>query len=546
MKKLLLSLGLGVISTFGVLADDYFVYQNGLLRPGIKEYSWWNASIDFQASNPVTPGAGNVMEFKAADRAENTNASMGLNQEEGLNTGILSDATLTFQWYAIGTGKYTIRLTSVSEENYTFTVDASNAGKWNTTKLSVPEVFPKVSEEWYYNENNGVGYVFSIILEDGKDDDVIYFNNIIYTDINMNWVPGKREVKAPEAVPVPTQNADDVLSIFSSAYTPATTFNIGYWGQTTNSTLKEIDGNEVYYLKNFNYLGWELNSDIDISDYDYMHVDFWTAYETPFGFTPISREGTAKEKSIVMSNVVLNEWNEYNISLEDWADAGLDLSKIFQIKFDQGAGVECYIANVYFWKGEGTGDDNGDDDNGDDDNNDKAGAVFQGSQSGTYTQTMSADDVKDYPYTLNYDITYNEDRTLTLTGTFEWPEGEPVGATDGLNIVVPGIWVATDGKQGTFYTTDVTFNEGETVKITFQTAVALGNVETIVNYVVGSSSEGEGPGDTTGIISIDDFTGVDIYTLSGIRVAKGVDFNEVKNSLNPGLYIVGGKKVMVK
>lgn len=39
---------------------------------------------------------------------------------------------------------------------------------------------------------------------------------------------------------------------------------------------------------------------------------------------------------------------------------------------------------------------------------------------------------------------------------------------------------------------------------------------------------------------------VDIYTLSGVTVAKGVNFNEVKSALTPGLYIVGGKKVIVK
>lgn len=542
MKKLLLTLGVSLLAFMGVQADDYVVYQDGILRPGVVEYGWWNAAFDFVASNPANSGAGQVLEFKAAGTEGYANASMGLNQETRINTGILSESTLTFQWYAVGTGTYSIRLTSVSEEDYTFTVDASKAGKWNTTKLSVPEVFPKVAEEWNCNENNGVGYVFSVILTNGKEGDAIYFNKIIYTDINMDWVPGTREIKAPESVPVPSQNADDVLSVFSSAYDPATTFNIGYWGQTTNATLKEIDGKEVYYLKNFNYLGWEFNKDLDVSDYDYMHVDFWTAYETPFGFTPIARAGSATEKSIVMSNVVLNEWNEYNIPLKDWQDAGLDLSQIFQIKFDQGSGVECYIANVYFWK-----DDNGNGDGGSgDDNNDKAGAVYKGSQSGTYTQTMSADNVKDYDYVFNYDITYNEDRTLTFSGTFEWTDDEPVGATDGLSIVIPGVWVATDGKQGSFYTSDVTFNEGETIEITFQTAVALGNVEAKVNYVVGSTSEepGEG-GDTTGILSVEENTNADVYTLSGVRVATNVNAVEVTNYLTPGLYIIGGKKVMV-
>lgn len=542
MKKLLLSLGAGLVLFFNAQADDYIIYKNGNLPKGIEVYGWWNADFKFDVSNPSTAGAGQVFQFQAAGTDGYEGASMGLNQESRINTGVLADATLNFDWYAVGSGTYTIRLTCVSEENYTFNVEASQTGKWNTMKLNVPEIFPKVSKEWDQNLNNGVGYVFSVILTNGKEGDVIYFNNIFYSDINMEWEASEPDIQAPETVPVPTQNASDVLSVFSSSYTPATTFNIGYWGQTTNTTLQTIDNQQVYYLRNFNYLGWELNSDIDVSGYDYMHVDFWTAVDAPFGFTPISRGGSHTEKSIVMSDVVLNEWNQYDIALSEWSNAGLDLSKIFQIKFDQGtgAGDDCYIANVYFWKGEGSGDDNGGDDN-----NDKAGAVFKGSQSGTYTQTMSADDVKTYDYIFNYDITYNEDKTLTIIGSFDWPNGTPAGATDGLIVLQPGLWVQ-NGTQGEKITTEQTFEEGTSIDLTFQSGVALGNVETVVSYVVGSSSEVEGPGDPTGIISIDDFSGVDIYTLSGIRVAKGVDFNEIKNTLSPGLYIVGGKKVIVK
>ena len=61
MKKLLLSLSLGLLVVAGAQADDYVVYQNGILRPGIVEYGWWNASFDFVASNPSNPGAGQVL-----------------------------------------------------------------------------------------------------------------------------------------------------------------------------------------------------------------------------------------------------------------------------------------------------------------------------------------------------------------------------------------------------------------------------------------------------------------------------------------------------
>lgn len=68
-----------------------------------------------------------------------------------------------------------------------------------------------------------------------------------------------------------------------------------------------------------------------------------------------------------------------------------------------------------------------------------------------------------------------------------------------------------------------------------------GTSKTAVN-VAFSTSAPTGVDSTLDTIS----ENVDIYTLSGICVAKGVKYNEIKNTLTPGLYIIGGKKILIK
>lgn len=525
MKKLFLSL-LGLAALTGASAADYTVYNNGTVNPDLHVYGWWNDFSNFEAADP-TGGITKVFQFNPKEA--NGGASMGLNMEAPQNTGILANATLNFKWYAVGTGKYTVRLTAGTEGNYDFTVDASNANKWNTSTLPVSTTWPEISKKWADNYNEGIGYVFSIIVSEGSEDCAIYFDNIYYSNVDESWTPPVKEVVQPASVPTPTLPESDVVSVFSSAYTAATGFNIGGWGQTTNATKITIDGADVYRLRNFNYLGWELTSHINVSGCDYMHVDMWTAESTPFGFTPISPG--PKEKLYEVAEVKTNEWNSYDVPLTYFSEAGIALADIFQIKFDKGEGGEIFIANVYFYKGEGSGE------NPDPDQPAEPGdaPVYQGTVNGSYTQTMDGE-AKEYPYSFAYSITYNADKTLTTKGKFNWIDGKPVGATDGLIATVPGVDSWNTDNQNNPFSSTATFEKGTTVEISFGTAVALGNVEVKVDYVVGSQN---------------DSTGIQAVAKEGNARWFGINGMEVNgDKLTPGIYIrvEGGKatKVIVR
>ena len=325
----------------------YVVYNNGAVNQDLKVYGWWAAGINFTAANPN--GAGETFEFKADNGG--AAASMGINMEAPQNTGILHNATLNFNWYATTTATYTVRLTSVAEENYQWTVTEDQIGKWNTVSLNVAETFPTVAAQWDANTNLGVGYVFSIIMDNGTEDSAIYFDQIYYTNVDNEWEAPVVVIPAPETVPTPAQAADDVFSFFSS-YGDNVSNNIGGWGQSTQLQTVEIDGKDVYFLRNFNYLGL-VDFNINVADYDYMHVDYWTNSEnTPFGFVPISLNPTVDTPIWEAPEVKANEWNSYDAPL---AGFNADMSKIEQLKFvanlnDNPNTEFAYIANIYFWK----------------------------------------------------------------------------------------------------------------------------------------------------------------------------------------------------
>lgn len=478
---------------------DYVVYYNGGVGSGLTPEYWFNTASTFEAANP-TGAEGKVWEFKAGNlqydwgMAGYENASMGLNLTNVYNAGILADATLNFDWYATTSTKYTVRITAVEEEDYDFTPTADQLNQWNTTSLKISEIFPKVVEEWKGNITDGKGYVFSIIMSGGSEESVMYLNKVYYSNVDYSFEPPVVEFDGPTTVPVPAQEASDVVSIFSSKYEDAATIGIGGWGQKTIQEVKTIDGSKVAFLRNFNYQGWEFTPAINASECNYLHVDMWTSAENVnFGFTPISPANGAnanREKSYVVSEVKTGEWNSYDVPLTYFTDGmeyPVEFDNIFQFKFDQGTEYSCYIANVYFYKSE-SGEEP------EQPEQPTTGGTYTGQISGVAEQDMNdGEGVKTYDYDLNYSITYNEDKTLTLVGSFTWKNGEPVGATDGLSVGQTGIWVI-NSTQGTEIKTEKTFEAGQTVDIYFSSGYALGVASETVTYVVGSSNtSGEEP-----------------------------------------------------
>lgn len=355
--KRFLTLALGAAAMLTANAADFTVYNNGALAQDVVANPWWNIIMDLNAENPDGEGKVWSLTYNPSEPgggATGPNFCAGLQAiSESTVTGPLAEATLTFKYYATTTCDITIRLDGDGvEENQVITVGADDINKWNTASLSVAEKFPQVSTIWKEWKNEGLGDVLGVVVEKFNADTKVYFNDVVYTGINEDWT--KPEVETPfcPEPETPTEAAADVVSLLCGAYTPATGFNIGGWGQSTKvKNLTSENGAPVMMISNFNYLGWEFLQHIDASECNYMHVDFWAVDETPFGFTPIS-EGA--EKAYIAPEVKTGEWNHYDVETTHWDN--VNFADLFQIKFDQGNGTATgYLANVYFYKKVSTG-----------------------------------------------------------------------------------------------------------------------------------------------------------------------------------------------
>lgn len=157
------------------------------------------------------------------------------------------------------------------------------------------------------------------------------------------------------AAPAPTEAAGNVISLYSDAYNAATTFNIGYWGSSTAVAEETVGTDKLYHFTNFNYLGWEFNSDIDLSGMKYLHVDVLPLSDTGLRLTPIMRGGSLTEQADKgdCGTLKTKEWNSIDIPLSNF---NLDFAnyKAFQLKFvgangENAKNANLYIDNVYFW-----------------------------------------------------------------------------------------------------------------------------------------------------------------------------------------------------
>ncbi|MDP8232503.1 MAG: hypothetical protein P9L91_07550 [Candidatus Zophobacter franzmannii] len=150
--------------------------------------------------------------------------------------------------------------------------------------------------------------------------------------------------------PTPDELQEDVISIYSDSYTDiaGTNFN-PFWGQSTQVSFEDVNGNNMMKYDTFNYQGTQLNGNQDLSLMEYVHIDVWTEDATVVLFSPISI--TTGEHLVSLTPINIGSWNSYDIPLTDFV--GMTFIDIHQLKFDGQAGVTpstIYLDNIYFWK----------------------------------------------------------------------------------------------------------------------------------------------------------------------------------------------------
>lgn len=181
--------------------------------------------------------------------------------------------------------------------------------------------------------------------QDREQENIVYFDNITFNPSGDTPPADGPGVAAPTP---PARDPDDVISIFSDAYTnvPDTDFN-PFWDQTTQVSTIQINGSHTLKYANFNYQGTQFASPIDASEMEFLHVDMWTDDATAVNVFTIN-EGPVE--TAYPLTITPNEWVSYEIPLS--AFDPVDPSAIIQFKFDGGDGTPTiYLDNLYFFKG---------------------------------------------------------------------------------------------------------------------------------------------------------------------------------------------------
>ncbi|MET1219642.1 MAG: glycoside hydrolase family 16 protein [Glaciecola sp.] len=154
--------------------------------------------------------------------------------------------------------------------------------------------------------------------------------------------------------PTPTANAADVISLYSDAYNNIDDINYNpNWGQATKVTEVQIDGDNTLLYTNLNYQGTDFEPNKqDVSEYDVLHVDYWTYSATSLNFFLISPGPRETPYSLPIHN---GEWQSVDIPLSHY-ESVVDLTDTFQLKVE-GQG-KVYIDNIYFAKTASTNNNN--------------------------------------------------------------------------------------------------------------------------------------------------------------------------------------------
>ena len=197
--------------------------------------------------------------------------------------------------------------------------------------------------------NNGAEITYTI---GGLEFETAYNLTVVALDDNDNASTSQvvnATTLALTAPAAPTKPAANVMSIYSDAYTPATTYNYGGWGQSTVVTPETVGGGEIVKLTNYNYLGFEYATQLDLHEMEYVHIDILPMQTMDLGITPILVAGSPTEKSTSVGALTVGEWNSIDLPLSAF---GMDFSNLsHQLKIDKGTGAETvYIDNIYFWK----------------------------------------------------------------------------------------------------------------------------------------------------------------------------------------------------
>ena len=164
----------------------------------------------------------------------------------------------------------------------------------------------------------------------------------VTSTISIAWT---LDPKPQTAAPTPSQDSADVISVYSDVYTSiATTLNPD-WGQQTQTSEIQIDGNNTLEYASLNYQGLEYPQ-TDVSAMEYVHLDYYTNDATALDFYLVS--AYANFDTAFGIPIVTGSWQSVDIPLSAYNFTVEELENVLQFKTEGNGTV--WFDNIYFWK----------------------------------------------------------------------------------------------------------------------------------------------------------------------------------------------------
>ncbi|MEM9142830.1 MAG: PKD domain-containing protein, partial [Bacteroidota bacterium] len=226
-------------------------------------------------------------------------------------------------------------------------------GQWNTIDVALTALVPSIGGEGALPDDPTINQIIFDVLGDGVEADIFVDNIFFYSS------GGAMATEPTTAAPTPTQDAANVVSVFSDAYTDVAGTNPRAFGNDPNAVFSEIQvaSNAVWSYDSTNFVGTQNDAGFDLTGLTNFSMDIWVAENVGFRAGLISFTDPATREDVEV-NLSGGQWNNIDVAITDLiASAGSegalpDNPTINQIIFDVlGDGVEAniFVDNIYFY-----------------------------------------------------------------------------------------------------------------------------------------------------------------------------------------------------
>ncbi len=249
-------------------------------------------------------------------------------------------------------GKVTFKATVTADAEVYFRFEAN-------VYPNVDPSYNTVNVALLASNNANTGYEVAIPATTDTYNSAIFYVVTRDVDVSMSEIKivqnGTAQDPAPTDAPAtpPTFDANNVISLYSDAYTAAAGINNVPWDDSAFEEVS-IAGNNVLKISGANFLGIDLDAYLDATNMTHLHMDYWIATDWAAGqvLNPKLSNHAAQAgetNAIAITNVINSQTEIQNWQSKDFVLTG-DRESIKQFLITEAGFTDLYyLDNVYLY-----------------------------------------------------------------------------------------------------------------------------------------------------------------------------------------------------